>query len=125
MPTKKSIIKKKTIRKEQTSSSRNMKEISQEELAKLRQKDEINRQQQEIQRRIQEEYRKELEQQKLDMIEDLKLKLFKLNRNYNIALEKEKLLSHRINEMLNEIDDFKDQLNGLGITYKEEDIEIN
>ena len=66
---------------------------------------EIERQQLEHQKRLaEEEYKKQLEEQKLELIEDCKLKLFKLNRNLKINIEKEKLLQQKINEMLSDID---------------------
>jgi cob(I)alamin adenosyltransferase len=68
-----------------------------------------------------EEYKKKLEQQKQEMIEEIKSKLFKLNRNLNIAVEKDKLLQQKINEMHDDIDYYKEQLNGVGIIYKDEE----
>jgi hypothetical protein len=58
-------------------------------------------------------------------MEDYKLKLFKLNRNLIIQIEKEKLLQQKISEMQNDIEYYKDQLQQLGIAYKDDEDESN
>lgn len=109
---KKSIIKKKTIKKN----------ISQEDKIQRQQQQEFNKQQQQYKKMLEdEEYKKKLEEQKQEMIEEIKGKLFKLNRNLNIAVEKDKLLQQKINEMQDDIDYYKDQLCVAGIVYKEEE----
>jgi hypothetical protein len=111
---KRSVLKKKTIKKTQ--------EISQEERIKIQQQELIQKQKEQLMKQqAEEEYKKQLEEQKLDLIEELKTKLFKLNRNLNIAIEKEKLLQSKIYEMQNDIDYYKDQLKQLGGIYDEND----
>src|SRR4051794_21597215 len=46
-------------------------------------------------------------------LEPLKVKLFKLTANYNICLERDKLLHQRISELLEDINYYKDQIKQL------------
>jgi hypothetical protein len=93
---------------------------------KRQQEMEIQKQQLEHQKRIaEEEYKRQLEEKKQELMEDYKLKLFKLNRNLIIQIEKEKLLQQKISEMQSDIDYYKDQLQQLGIAYKDDEDESN
>jgi hypothetical protein len=112
MSNKKSIIKKKSVKKE----------ISHEEVQRKQEQEEFKRQQLEYKKKLEEEsQRKILEEKKKEMVEEIKAKLYKLNRNLNIAVEKDKLLQQKISEMQDDIDYYKEQLASIGIIYKDDD----
>jgi hypothetical protein len=109
---KKSIIKKKNVKKD----------ISHEEVQRKQEQEEFNRQQLAYKKNLEEEaQRKKLEEKKQELIEEIKCKLYKLNRNLTITVEKDKLLQQKIGEMQAEIDYYKEQLLSIGIIYKDDD----
>lgn len=85
--------------------------LQQQELKRMQKETKLIEQQQEILKMQEEEKKK--------VAEDLKSKIYKLIRNYNIEIEKEKLIKQKIEEISEAINLYKQELNNFGITYED------